>query len=126
MTLADYIEEIRERHPRLSQRQMALKAGLSESLLTSIINREAGARPSTLKAIADRWGTPEDYVTMLKLAGHPLPASTPEPDDAGWPELRRIYTSASAENRERIRALAKALLDSDEVDAITHTQEREA
>jgi transcriptional regulator with XRE-family HTH domain len=127
-SLGEYIETMRAKHPRLSRRQMALEAGLSESLITGIVNKGLGARPETLKALADRWGTPEDYAIMLTLAGHPLPASTQEPSDAGWPELRRIYTSASAENRARIRALARALneVDSDQADAITPPQEREA
>jgi len=63
---------MRKRHFRLSMRQMALDAGLGESTVSSIIQREAGARPETLKALADRWGTEEDYRELMRLAGHPV------------------------------------------------------
>ncbi len=76
--LGDYIEEIRQRHSRLSVRKMAMESGVPESTLRRIISDDRwGARPENLKALADRWGTDEDYRELMRLAGHPLPE---EPD----------------------------------------------
>ena len=72
-TLGDYLEQMRLRHPRLSMRRMALDAGVGESVVNGIVKLGMGARPETLKALADRWGTPADYSAMLRLAGHPVP-----------------------------------------------------
>lgn len=72
-TLGEYLDEMRRRHPRLSMRQMSLEAGLSPSIVGAIINQDAGARPETLKALADKWGTEEDYGKLLELAGRPVP-----------------------------------------------------
>lgn len=73
MALSEYLETMRRRHPRLSWRQMALAAGVSESVLYGLVRRRTGARPETLKAIADAWGTDEDYRQLMEMAGHPLP-----------------------------------------------------
>lgn len=74
--LGQYLNEIRKRHPRLSMRRMAIDAGLGESIVNGIINRGMGARPETLKALTDRWGTEADYRQLMQLAGHPLPEDT--------------------------------------------------
>jgi hypothetical protein len=72
-TLGEYIDKMRQRHPRLSRREMSLGAGLSQSLIAKIITEDAGARPETLRKIADSWGNDDDYIIMMELAGHPLP-----------------------------------------------------
>lgn len=71
--LGEYIERIREKHPRLSMRKMALEAGLNGNAVQQIVSGRTGASPAVLKAISDRWGTDDDYRELMRLAGHPLP-----------------------------------------------------
>lgn len=95
--LGQYLEEMRLRHQRLSVRQMAIQAGVGESIINGIIKHERGARPETLWKIAQRWGDPvdRDYAELMRRAGHPLPdpmedargggaAFEVEPVDVGW------------------------------------------
>jgi len=103
-TLSEYITQMRQRHARLTVRQMAREAGISDSVLYGILNQGRGARPETLKALADKWGTPEDYRELMQRAGHPLPE--PATFDAALLE-QMILTGAdpiTPEDREHIIA----------------------
>ena len=75
MTIGEYIEKMRmRRDPPPSPTFMSLEAGLSASAIRQIqkgiIKRPTG---DTIRKIADRWGTPDDYAAMMRLAGHPVP-----------------------------------------------------
>ncbi len=75
--LGRYIDEMRKRH-RLGRRvlaksQMAQEVGLNINAVQQLIAGTTGASPKTLKALADRWGTDDDYRELMRLAGHPLP-----------------------------------------------------
>jgi hypothetical protein len=59
-------------------RQMAIEAGVGESIVNGIIKRGMGARPETLKALADRWGSEGDYRELMRLAGYPVPEASSE------------------------------------------------
>jgi len=106
--LATYLDEIRHRHRLgrkiLSKMQMSIEAGLSTNAVQQIVSGRTGASPATLKALCDRWGEPEDYRELLKLAGHPLP-------DDGWDELVEVFDDLSPDNRERVRKYAAKLVD---------------
>lgn len=72
--LADYLKRMLAAHPGLSYRRAAQEAGLSNSLITQIINRTIKQpSPETLAALAAQWGTPEDYQVLMKLAGYAVP-----------------------------------------------------
>lgn len=101
--LAEYVDELRKRHPRLSMRQMAMEAGVGESVVNGIVKRGLGATPATLKALADRWGTYEDYAEMMRLAGHPMPDASPL-DPVRRMVLRR-YEELDADTRHRVDAI---------------------
>jgi hypothetical protein len=130
--LGEYIYAIWERHNRqrrLSFREMSLEAGLSENMVYKLVFEPRGARPETLKAIADRWGTLEDYVEMMRLAGHPLPDELVRHDghelkestyrrylaqqvdkDPTLGDLLQVYNELPPEGREELVADAKKLL----------------
>lgn len=73
-TLQDYLANMLSRHPGLSMRQASLQAGLNENSVQQILKAtHFTPKPQTIKALADQWGTQEDYVNMLRLAGHSLP-----------------------------------------------------
>ena len=76
LTLGEYLDKMRLYHPRLSMRQMAIGAGLGESVVQGIIKRNRGASPGTLNKLADAWGEPGDYEELMRLAGHPVPNMT--------------------------------------------------
>lgn len=104
MTLGDYLNEMRLRHPRLSMRQMSLEAGLSPSVAEQIIKGATGARPKTLKALADRWGDDNNYRKLMDLAGHPLLGPSTRDDDE-TPTLRDLFAISRLLNSERQRGL---------------------
>jgi transcriptional regulator with XRE-family HTH domain len=120
--LGDYLEKMRQRHPRLSMRRMALEAGVSENRVRNIIKGiRTGARPETLKALADRWGTEDDYYELMQLAGYPVPESIddeallkalePVTRAAGIPDrqVRAIYFGGGEGVYNRLHRLAQAL-----------------
>jgi transcriptional regulator with XRE-family HTH domain len=73
--LSDYLEKMRQRRdPPLSMSLMSTEAGLSPSAVRQIIKGDIKKPNSdTLRKLADRWGTDEDYHQLMKLAGHRLP-----------------------------------------------------
>lgn len=109
--------------------RMAEDAGLSPSAISGIIKQGRGATPETIKAIADKWGTIEDYVEMMRLAGHPLPDELlPVPasgvlkesrfqryleqqidKDPTLGDLLQIYNELPPEGRKELVAEAKKL-----------------
>jgi hypothetical protein len=119
--LGDYLDQMRQKHPRLSMRQMALGAGIGESIVRGIIKENRGARPETLKALADRWGTEEDYHELMQLAGYPVPESLddeallkalePAMKAVGVTDrqMRAIYFGAGRGVYNRLHRLAQAL-----------------
>jgi len=95
-------------------RQMAIQAGIGENLVYGIIKEGKGARPETLKALADRWGTEKDYWRMMELAGHPVPrkGGKVNPDDPLLNELIHQYqklrtTQDQKRAVEQVRILAE-------------------
>jgi len=84
-------------------RRMALEAGVGESIVNGIIKLGMGARPETLKALADRWGTPADYAAMMRLAGHPVPNGISDP---GTREMLQLYEQMSSDQRDYLRTVA--------------------
>jgi len=60
-----------DKHPGLSYRQASEDAGLSNSVVNQIINGTIiKPKPSTLRRLASKWGSEEDFLTMMALAGH--------------------------------------------------------
>jgi transcriptional regulator with XRE-family HTH domain len=111
-SLADYVQQIVSRHPGLSMRQAASQAGLDKNAVQQIVaGSRRRPRPSTLRAIADAWGTEQDYYEMLRLAGYhvPLPPNLDDPEEA---EVLVLFRDLSTEARryalEMLRALSKA------------------
>lgn len=109
-TLGEYLNQIRLRHPRLSMRRMSLECGLSENAVSKIIKGEFIPKPDTLKELVDRWGTPEDYRELLRLAGHPLPEPgirlPPEGDiDAALQIVREARDLLSVEAKDELIAM---------------------
>lgn len=115
--LGDYVEMMRQRlDPTPSMRHMSLEAGLGASAVRNIVKEGRGAEPQTVKALADRWGTIEDFREMMRLAGHPTPAyeryledrsavmeSLDESylEDAAFEELLEIVMSLSKDQRRQ-------------------------
>ena len=100
LTLGEYLDRMRARHPRLSMRQMAIEAGLGESVVQGIIRRNRGASPGTLKKLADVWGEPGDYEELMRLAGHPVPGT---PIDKIYAKLAAKSGVSEEEIREFFR-----------------------
>lgn len=76
ISLAQYITEMLNRHPGVSMRQFSLQAGLNENAVQQILKATHFVpKPQTIQALTDTWGTPEDYITLMKLAGHTIPAT---------------------------------------------------
>jgi transcriptional regulator with XRE-family HTH domain len=101
MTLQEYVEAMLARHERLSLRQASLEAGLSSSSVSNLLRRkDPKPDPRTLKKLADRWGTFEDYQELMRLAGHPVPDREP----IGTEGLERIaaVVGVSVSDLERI------------------------
>lgn len=108
--LGEYLDQMRQKHPRLSKRQMALSVGLSENAVAQIIRGEMGARPTTLKALADQWGTPDDYRAMMQLAGHPLPNDQNTSLDIDTQQLLSNYQQLTPQAQVQVRTLINSLL----------------
>lgn len=105
-TLSEYVRSMMQRHPRLNPRQMAQEAGVGESTVYGILNKGHGAKPRTLRKLADAWGTDEDYHEMMRLAGHPML----EPDlglnlDEGARLILQCYNELSNADRQRVVAI---------------------
>ena len=84
--LSAYVQSMMDRYPGLSYRKASEDAGLSNAVIGKIINMDGGKpTPKTLKKIAKKWGTDEDYRNLMRLAGY-LP---PEPA-VDSPELERL------------------------------------
>lgn len=86
VTVGEYIVAMLKRHPGLSMRQASIKAGLNTNAIQQIINSKITPRPNTIKALADMWGTPEDYVAMMRLSGYEVPDTV---DIAGLSSVKR-------------------------------------
>ena len=72
--LQEYLKQMLERHPGVSMRQASLLAGLNENALQQILkSTHFTPRPDTLKALTDKWGTVEDYIVLMRLAGFEMP-----------------------------------------------------
>ncbi len=96
LDLAEYVREMVQRHPGLSDRQAAIQAGLANNAVTQIVNRGISRpRPATLESLANTWGTPEDYREMMKRAGYKVP-DTPELGGLS-PVKQRVVTLLSSE-----------------------------
>ncbi len=108
--LGDYVDRMRQRHPRLSMRRMALEAGIGENRVRDIIKTDRGARPSTLKALADRWGSDEDYCEMMRLAGHPLVGQVAQEFGAEARELLGLFEQLPPGDQRAVLILTRALL----------------
>jgi transcriptional regulator with XRE-family HTH domain len=96
LDLSDYLRIILDRHPGLSDRQAAVQAGLANNAVTQIVNRAIlRPRPSTLEALAETWGTPEDYRELMRLAGYRVPETLDLSNLS--PAKRQIITLLSSE-----------------------------
>jgi len=110
----EYLKQMLQRHPGLKMSGMAREAGVSRGSLTKLISgARAGARPKTLKALTDRWGTDEDYRELLKLTGHPVP----EPIYAGLTADERAllakYSRLSSESQAYVQRVIDSALEED-------------
>jgi transcriptional regulator with XRE-family HTH domain len=113
--LGEYLEAMRRCHPRLSKRKMAIDAGVNESAVQQIIAGRTGASPSTLKSLADAWGTPEDYIRLMELAGHPVAEGRrrePGLDDEEK-ELMRYYDQLSPEDQRLLVDVARTFAEAE-------------
>ena len=73
-TLVDYLRAMIDRHPHLAYSYASTEAGLNINAIGDIINgKSIKPKPSTLKALADRWGMAGDYEILFSLAGYGLP-----------------------------------------------------
>ncbi len=108
--LGDYVDRMRQRHPRLSMRRMALEAGLSASIVGAIVRASQGARPCTLKALADRWGSDEDYCEMMRLAGHPIAGQFTQELGAEARELLDLFERLPPGDQRAVLILTRALV----------------
>ena len=73
-----------------------------------------GARPITLKILADKWGTTEDYLEMMRLAGHPIPDQTTRPissltEDQVTRELLDCYSRLPPDVQDDLLQMIRAL-----------------
>jgi hypothetical protein len=95
---------------------MAHGANVTESVLYGIVRRGKGARPDTLKKIADTWGDENDYLRLLELAGHPLPETTHSEDsrEAILEEIMRLVIEADVDTRIEYLRMAREILDDDD------------
>jgi hypothetical protein len=109
--LGDYVDRMRQRHPRLSMRRMSLEAGLSASIVGAIIRAGQGARPCALKALADRWGSDEDYCEMMRLAGHPIVRPSAHELGAEARELLDLFERLPPGDQRAVLILTRALLE---------------
>jgi hypothetical protein len=94
---------------------MAIKAEVGESIVHGIIKRGRGARPETLKQIADAWGTPEDYVRLMELAGHPVAEGRRRETglDDEERELMRYYDQLSPEDQRLLVDVARTFAEAE-------------
>lgn len=111
--LAEYVESMLARHERLSYRRAAIEAGISESLVHKIITGNRRPRLSTLRKLADRWGSSEDYVKMAELAGYDLPdASVIAMASMTFKEVLELVSTLTPDEREQLMvALVKMAHD---------------
>lgn len=107
-SLGEYLEEMRQRHPRLSKRRMSIDAGLSPSVVEHIISGKTGSKPRTLKLLTNTWGTDDDYRELMQLAGHPMPDSetASNPDNETLQKLIREYNQMTAPTQKLMLAIA--------------------
>jgi hypothetical protein len=99
--LIEYLQQMKARYPGLSSRQMSIEAELAENAVASILAGRTNPTPYTIKKLTDKWGTPEDYVVLMRLAGH-LP---PEPDgdlDITADELQVINLLREAKGKPKV------------------------
>ncbi len=113
--LGEYIDDMRKRH-RLGQRilsksQMAREAGLNINAVQQLIAGKMGASPTTLKALADVWGTDEDYPELMRLAGHPVAERVAYELGPEAQELVGLFEQLSPDDRRRMLGIARALLE---------------
>jgi hypothetical protein len=74
--LIDYLRKVMERYPGLSARKMSIDAELANNAVTAILTGKTNPTPYTIEKLVSKWGTPEDYMTLMRLAGHLPPAET--------------------------------------------------
>jgi transcriptional regulator with XRE-family HTH domain len=73
-TLIDYLRAMLDRHPHLAYSYASTEAGLNINAIGDILNgKSMKPKPSTLKALADKWGEPGDYEMLFSLAGYAIP-----------------------------------------------------
>jgi hypothetical protein len=106
--LVAYLEELMRRRPWLSARRMSVEAGLANNIVTAILSGRTNPTPYTIKKLTDKWGTPGDYLAMMRLAGH-LPLDAPGESAPGEELLLRTYRQLDEDGRREALALLKAL-----------------
>ena len=115
--LGDYVDQMRQRHP-LSMRRMALEAGLGENVVQKIIKSGQGARPHILKALADRWGSDEDFCEMMRLAGHPITGQVVQELGAEAWELLKLFERLPPGDQRAVLIIVRALLEQRSADDV--------
>lgn len=95
------------RYPGLSARQMSEEAQLANNAVTAILSGKTNPTPYTIKKLTDKWGTQEDYLAMMRLAGH-LPPESSEPIDISDAELKALNVVREATGRQPVTKTAVA------------------
>lgn len=107
--LGEHVLSIIRRHPGLSMRRASIEAGLNENAIQQIIKGiRSNPLPDTLKAIADTWGTPQDYYEMMRLAGYDTPLP-PDVDDPVEAKMLTLFKALSDEEKDRVLEMLWAL-----------------
>jgi hypothetical protein len=102
--LIDYLRKMMERYPGLSARKMSLDAELANNVVTLILGGKTNPTPYTIKKLTDKWGTPDDYLTMMRLAGHLPPKSDNDKLDITADEWQGMNLIRVAKGKEPIDA----------------------
>lgn len=108
-TLGEYVEKLLE-DAGVSHRQASRAAGLSDNVINQIVNgRVTSPDPETLRRIANRWGTEQDYFEMMRLAGHaPTPVDYQIAEES---EVLDYYRELNPRERRLLRLLLKLIVE---------------
>jgi hypothetical protein len=102
--LIDYLRKMMERYPGLSARKMSIDAELANNAVTAILTGKTNPTPYTIEKLVSKWGTPEDYMTLMRLAGHLPPESDNDDLDIAADELQGINLIREAKGKKKLTA----------------------
>lgn len=111
--LSEYVKRLIDKHPGLSYRQASEDAGLSNSVVNQIINGTiVKPKPETLRRLASKWGSEEDFLTMMAMAGH-LKASEQDhhSEEMSALEAERVISALRKMTAEQREAVIRYVLE---------------